>query len=153
MPLFPSYPGPADGATVTSLRLRAVPNSSLIRPIPAGTVQLGELIDECTRRLENQRLFHWCRMPCTEMKDLEAIHSRYGERKRTAGEVRYGLQIEGSPMSGEIQLNLEVERCRIDRHRSRRSRQDALGGAFHGIHSHAMGETRRPPLHRATARA
>jgi integrase len=35
-----------------------------------------------------KRLFHWCRMPCTEMKDLEATHGRYGERKRTAGASR-----------------------------------------------------------------
>jgi len=72
-----SCPGPADDATVTSLTLRAVPNSfSLIRPIPGGAPYDWK---------SNQRLFHWCRMPCTEMKDLEAIHSRYGERRRTPG--------------------------------------------------------------------
>jgi hypothetical protein len=67
---------PADGAAVTSLTLRAVPNKfSLIRPI------LGWAPYDWK---SNQRLFHWCRMPCAEMKDLEAIHSRYGERRRTA---------------------------------------------------------------------
>jgi hypothetical protein len=71
----------------------------IIRPIPGGHRTTGRVI---------KRLFHWCRMPCSEMKDLEAIHnSRRALRwsgVESADNARFERGLQGTAALSDTQL-------------------------------------------------